>query len=197
MDSELYEHLLRLARTGDRAALGQLLEGFRPYLQLLAQRQFDPRLSSRIDPSDVVQLTFLEAQRDLKEFRGDSFGELAAWLRTVLHRNLLRAAERHLDAQRRSVRREQKLGGDTGEQPLALLPKEQSSPSRRAMRGEEAVQLAAALAELPSDQAEAIRLRHLEGWTLKDMARQMQRSETAVAGLIKRGLQNLRKSLNT
>ena len=194
MDSQEYERLLQLARGGDRAALGQLLEGFRPYLQLLARRRVDPRLSSRVDASDLVQITFLEAQRDLDAFRGGSFSELAAWLRSVLQRNVLRAAERHLDAQRRSVRREQKLEGSDG-QPLAQLPQDESSPSRRAMRGEDAVRLAAALAQIPEDQAEAIRLRHLEGYSLKDMAAALQRSETAVAGLVKRGLQNLRKSL--
>ena len=60
------------------------------------------------------------------------------------------------------------------------------------MRGEDAVRLAMALNQLPEDQAEAIRLRHLEGWTLAAMAAHLNRSESSVAGLIKRGLQKLK-----
>ena len=58
MDAELHEHLLSQARNGDRAAMGQLLEAFRPYLTLHAQRRFDPRLQSRVDPTDLVQHFF-------------------------------------------------------------------------------------------------------------------------------------------
>jgi RNA polymerase sigma-70 factor (ECF subfamily) len=177
------------------AALGQLLEGFRPYLTLLARRRFDPRMQSRIDPSDLVQLTFLEAQRDWAAFRGSSVGELASWLRTALQRNAQRAAERHLDAQRRSVDREENLPASPSGPAVAPLIDEQSSPSQRVMRGEAAVLLAAALLELPDDQQEAVRLRHLEGWTLPELAAHFQRSEVAVAGLIKRGLRRLRQLL--
>lgn len=195
MEVNHYELLLRQARQGDRAALGQLLEGFRPYLLLHAQRRFDPRLQSRIDPMDLVQLSFLEAHRDISQFRGETFGEFAAWLRTLLQRNALEAAERHLDAQRRSLKREQSSTESGHARTMDGLPGEQSSPSRRAMRGEDAVMLAMALDQLPADQAEAIRLRHLEGWSLKAMAERLERSETAVAGLIKRGLHRLRNIL--
>jgi RNA polymerase sigma-70 factor (ECF subfamily) len=63
------------------------------------------------------------------------------------------------------------------------------------MRDEQAVRLAAALAKLPDDQSEAVRLRHLEGFTLAELAARFSRSEDAVAALLKRGLENLRKRL--
>jgi RNA polymerase sigma-70 factor (ECF subfamily) len=61
------------------------------------------------------------------------------------------------------------------------------------MRGEAAVRLAQAMETLPEDQREAIRLRHLEGFTLVELAAHFDRSEVAVAGLVKRGLRGLRK----
>jgi RNA polymerase sigma-70 factor (ECF subfamily) len=70
-----------------------------------------------------------------------------------------------------------------------------SSPSQKAIRGEEAQQLAQALAVLPDDQRDAVRLRHLEGWALADIARHLGRSPAATAGLIKRGMQVLRRRL--
>jgi RNA polymerase sigma-70 factor (ECF subfamily) len=60
------------------------------------------------------------------------------------------------------------------------------------MLGEAAARLAEAIESLPEDQREAIRLRHLEGWTLEQLAVRFGRSESAVAGLLKRGLRGLR-----
>jgi RNA polymerase sigma-70 factor (ECF subfamily) len=71
-----------------------------------------------------------------------------------------------------------------------------SSPSEKAIRGEEEQRLTEALTTLPADQREAIRLRHLEGWALADIARRLSRSPAATAGLIKRGMQTLRRRLH-
>jgi RNA polymerase sigma-70 factor (ECF subfamily) len=70
-----------------------------------------------------------------------------------------------------------------------------STPSQRAIRGEEEQLLMKALSVLPDDQREAVRLRHLEGLALADVARHLGRSPAATAGLIKRGMQVLRRQL--
>ena len=61
------------------------------------------------------------------------------------------------------------------------------------MREEASADLRNRVDQLPKDQAEAVRLRHLEGWSLKQMAEHFGRSEVAVAGLLKRGMQTLRE----
>ncbi len=188
------QELHRRARAGDREALGKLLNRYRPYLWILAQRRLEP-VRGRVDASDVVQQTFLEAHRDFSAFTGREEAELIAWLRRILENNAAHTLERHLFTQKRRVDREQSLD-DThnGGAPLhQRMAAEQTSPSRRAMLGEAAVRLAQALETLPADQREAIRLRHLEGWTMAQLVEHFQRSETAVAGLIKRGLRGLRE----
>jgi RNA polymerase sigma-70 factor (ECF subfamily) len=70
-----------------------------------------------------------------------------------------------------------------------------SSPSQRVLVGESAARLAAALAELPDDQREAVRLRYLEGRSLAEIAERTSRSVVAAAGLVKRGLIQLRKAM--
>jgi RNA polymerase sigma-70 factor (ECF subfamily) len=77
------------------------------------------------------------------------------------------------------------------------LAADQSSPSQRAIRAEDMLQLADALALLPGAQREAIVLHHLEGWTLHDVAAHMGRGEPAVAGLLHRGLKKLREHMAT
>jgi RNA polymerase sigma-70 factor (ECF subfamily) len=67
------------ARAGSALALGQLLEGCRQYLLVAAARGLDAALASKGGPSNVVQRTFLEAQRDFHQFVGDSEAELIAW----------------------------------------------------------------------------------------------------------------------
>ena len=187
------QDLLIHARDGDREALGALLEQRRAYLGVLARRWLDRRVQARLDASDVVQATFLEAHRDFERFQGKSLEEFTAWLRRILENNALETLQRHA-SQKRSLRKERRLE-DAAEPNLAgvLADSSQSSPSQRAMRGEAAIQLAAALERLPEDQREAIRLRHLEGWTLTQLAEHFGRSDSAVAGLLKRGLRNLRK----
>lgn len=197
MDSLNPGELLVLARDGDREAWGLLLERYRPYLRFLAQRRLDPQLAARVDASDVVQQTFLEAQRDLPKFRGEVENEFVAWMRRILEHNVAETVQAHLAAKKRSAKRERSLddsrnGGRAMRHDVAS---EQSSPSQRAMRGEAAILLARAVAELPPDQCEAVRLRHFEGFSLKQLAEHFQRSEVAVAGLLKRGLRGLRKQL--
>ena len=80
--------MIRLARNDGREALGRLLENYRAYLRILAQRGIGLPLARRIDASDIVQQTFLEAQRDFAHFLGITEPELVAWLTRILEHNL-------------------------------------------------------------------------------------------------------------
>ncbi len=80
--------LLALARAGDEAALGGLLELYRNYLRLMARSLIDQGVQVRLDPSDLVQETFLKAHRQFAQFVGATEPELLVWLRQILVRNL-------------------------------------------------------------------------------------------------------------
>ena len=68
------------ARAGDADCLGWLLEIYHNYLHLLASAQLNKRLRSRVNPSDLVQETFLRASRHFGEFCGSSEQEWLGWL---------------------------------------------------------------------------------------------------------------------
>jgi RNA polymerase sigma-70 factor, ECF subfamily len=190
------EAMIRMARDNDSAALGRLLENYRSYMRILAQRQIGGPLARRVDASDVVQQSFLEAQRDFQRFLGVTEPELVSWLTRILDHNLAETIRNHALTAKRAVGREQPLGR-AADATIAWheLSAAHSSPSQRAMKGEEAIRLARALETLPSDQREAVRLRHLEGWSLEQIAEHLDKSLAAAAGLIKRGVQNLRDRL--
>jgi RNA polymerase sigma-70 factor (ECF subfamily) len=190
--------LLEQARRGDQESLGQLLEAQRADLRRLAERQLGGRVAVRVDASDVIQQTFLEAHRSFPQFAGRDARELAAWLEAILDHNVAGAIRDHALLQKRDVRREQSLDDSRGEgAPLKQeLDAGLSTPSQKAIRGEEEQRLAGALSALPDDQREAVRLRHLQGWPLADIARHLGRTPSATAGLIKRGMQALRRQLH-
>jgi RNA polymerase sigma-70 factor (ECF subfamily) len=177
---------------------GATLERFRAYLRLLARMQMGPRLQGKLDPSDLVQQTLLQALRALDQFRGRSDAELAAWLRQILAHKLTNAA-RELGRAKRDVGRECSLEAALEQSSARLeawLVAEQSSPSQQAQRKEQVLRMAEALASLPEAQREALTLHYLQSWSLDDIGRQLSRSPSAVAGLIKRGLKQLRLLLH-
>src|SRR5262249_51262585 len=108
------EQLLARARREGGPALGQLLELYRHYLYLLARAEIGRRLQSRLDPSDLVQETFLAAHRDFARFWGTTEAELVAWLRQVLAARLADQVRRHLKAKRRDARLERRLAEELG-----------------------------------------------------------------------------------
>ena len=197
-DEHVANDLLEKARRGDREALGRLLESQRAALRRLAERQLDGRIAVRVNASDVIQQTFLEAHRTFSQFAGREARELAAWLQTILNHKAAGAIRDHVLLQKRDVRRERSLDDSQGGlTPLKRkLDAGHSSPSAKAIRGEEAQRLGQALSALPDDQRMAVRLRHLEGWTLADIAERLGRSPAATAGLIKRGMKTLRRQLH-
>src|SRR5437867_7955369 len=106
------EALLAGARQGRRDSLGSLLELYRSHLQILAGMQLTGRLRARVNPSDLVQDTFLQASRHFDDFCGESEQELLAWLRTILRRCLLRVVQRQVMARKRTILREVALEPD-------------------------------------------------------------------------------------
>src|SRR6516162_1458127 len=143
---------LAAARAGSPEALGQVLETFRAYLLLVADRELDPEVRVKGGASDLVQDTFLEAQRDFERFQGTSAEELRAWLRRVLLNNVANFTRQFRQRAKRLVEREVPLeaGGSSHERGAGLAA-DISSPSGQAVAREQAEALAQAMDRLPPD----------------------------------------------
>jgi RNA polymerase sigma-70 factor (ECF subfamily) len=194
---EVPELLLAQARAGEAAALGRLLELYRNYLRLQARALIGAGLRVRLDPSDLVQETFLEAHRDFPRFVGQSEGEVLAWLRQILVRNLADQLKRH-QAHGRDYRRQQSLEAKlerSSEDVEQALAAGLSTPSARAAKRELTVLLADALAALPPDYREVIVLRQLEHLKFEEIAVRLGRSCGAVRMLWMRALEKLHRLL--
>ena len=173
------------------------LEPYGDYLRLLARLQLSPRLHAKLDASDIVQQTLLQAHANRAQFRGRTEAEWLAWLRAILA-NALAAAGRRFAAEARDLDREHSLEArleQSASRLEGLLAADQSSPSERAVRGEELLRLAHAMACLPPDQQRVVELHHLKGLPVAEVARQVGRTRPAVVGLLFRGLKKLRELL--
>jgi RNA polymerase sigma-70 factor (ECF subfamily) len=179
------------------------MELLRTDLALLARAQIGFHLRGRLDASDLVQETFLDACRDFHHFRGTSHREWVAWLRKILFYNLARVVQRQVAAKKRSTRREVSLhqrvsamDGSSGTIPFeTALVSPSSSPSSHARRRERAACLTDQLARLPTDYREVLVLRNLEGLPFSEVARRMNRSAGAVRILWVRAVDQLRRLL--
>jgi RNA polymerase sigma-70 factor (ECF subfamily) len=164
---------------------------------LLARLQLSPRLQGKLDASDVVQQTILEAHKGLPQFRGRSEGEWLAWLRAILA-HVLAAAARRFSTEARDLGRECSLEAEaelSSSRLERVLAADQTSPSEQAVRGEDLLRLAGAMAHLPDDQRQVVELHHLKGLPLAEVAARIGRTRPAVAGLLFRGLNKLRELL--
>jgi RNA polymerase sigma-70 factor (ECF subfamily) len=174
------------------------LEPYRNFLRLIARLRLDPRLRGKLDPSDLVQQTLLRAHESIGQFRGHGEAELAAWLRQILATTMVDEVRRY-GRGKRDVGAERMQLASLDESSACLeawLASDQTSPSQRAVRHEQLLLLAAALEAMSGDQRQAVELHHLKCHSLADVGRQMGRSKAAVAGLLRRGLKELRCRLN-
>lgn len=180
----------------DREAMDRLLALYRPVLRLLAEQLLAPEVTRREDASDIVQRTVLEAFQAIEQFHGGTEAEFSAWIKQILRRNVVNA-ERDHQAAKRDIRREERInqGGDSVSVTWWQLQGSVAPPSQVLIKAEAAIELALALEQLPEAQRDAVSLRHLEGRTLDEIAATMERTPSAVAGLLRRGLQTLRDRL--
>src|SRR5690606_7703287 len=122
------------------------------------------------------------------QFDGNSLEEFMAWMYRIHQHNIQDLNREHTCVEKRDVRREQAANlGDLSD------GHEESTPSRQAIRNEEQTLLSQLIQLLPEDQGAVVRMRHLEGKTLAEISEVFGRSTLAVASLLKRGLENLRK----
>ena len=107
------QRLLELVAAGDRAAFEQLFAEHRAELRRVVEMRLDARLRARLDPSDVVQETQLEAFRRLGDFLERRPMPFRLWLRKTAQERLLMLQRQHLEAARRTVGREVALHDGT------------------------------------------------------------------------------------
>lgn len=192
--SEDFELWVANARAGSTEALGRAFETCRRYLLTVAHGELAPDLQAKGGASDLVQETFLEAQRDFGQFRGTSEADLLAWLRQMLLHNVGTFSRRFRETSKRDVAREVglSLGASEGG-PWNGVADNAPTPSGLAMINEQGAALQRALDRLAADHRRVIVLRYHEDRSFEEIGRLMGRSPDAARKLWTRAMQRLRE----
>ncbi|HEY2146755.1 MAG TPA: sigma-70 family RNA polymerase sigma factor [Pirellulales bacterium] len=188
--------LLTQARAGDAAARDRLFAACRNYLAVVARAEVGSWLRAKVDASDLVQQTLLDAHRGLANFRGQSEAEWLGWLRQILSHNAADFVRHYGEAAKRKAAREVPLATADSQQtnPMRFEPAAAiETPSEMLMRRETELQLADAIAALPEDYQEVIVLRNLQRLPFDEVARRMSRSRPAAQMLWMRAIRSLRE----
>jgi RNA polymerase sigma-70 factor (subfamily 1) len=179
-------------------AVNQALEKYSAYLETLTLIQIDPRLRGKFGWSDVIQGTLIEASRDLERIEAVDPEDQKRLLRRMLLNNLRDEIERWR-TKGRDVGREESLD-EAAEQSSVRVRKciavEESTPSEKLIKQEEALRVLEALSQLPEREREALVLQQYHGRKLAQIAQHLGCTTNAVAGLQARGRARLRKLLS-
>jgi len=197
-ESTRFSTLIEGARQGDAECRDRLFALCRSYLGFAARSQVETWLRRKVDASDLVQETMLEACRDFEHFAGHTEQEWLAWLRKILAHNAADFVRRYRGTAKRAAGREVPLR-DPGDSAAPGAPEpaaEQPTPSQEFLQLDTELRVTAALSALPADYQEVILLRNLQRLPFADVAERMNRSRPAVQMLWMRAIHKLQESLS-
>ncbi|MBT5018510.1 sigma-70 family RNA polymerase sigma factor [bacterium] len=196
-DQDRIHELLALVRQGDEAARNELLEGCRNYVKLMARSQVETWMNAKVDASDLVQQTLLEAYQGLASFEGNSEAEWYAWIKQILAHNT-QDFIRQFRTAKRDAKKEVRLNSQRSADsvPQMDLSAQLQTPSQLMIQDEREFELANAIAQLNDDYQEVIQLRNLQRLPFDEVAERMGRSRGAVQMLWARALKQLQEILS-
>jgi RNA polymerase sigma-70 factor (ECF subfamily) len=188
-----FHALLREARNGSEEARWLVIQLFRKTMLAIANEQVNHGIQSREAPSDIVQQTIVEAQQDLDRFQGLTEGEMRAWLRKVLVRNISNV-NRKYQTDKRNISRERSLS-QRSDAPSPSIQDPGPSPSSVLALRETIEALELVIQELPDHYREIIHLRYRKGLSYAEIAQVMNRTELATRRLWSRVLDELSRRM--
>jgi RNA polymerase sigma-70 factor (ECF subfamily) len=189
--SSSFDSWIEAARRGDAEALGRALEPFRDYLLLVANQELEPELRTKLGGSDLVQETFLGAQRDLASFRGKSEAEWRLWLRAILVHLLANQRRHYRSTARRCIERELRFSETSRWDWPATI----ESPSTNLVAREIEEALLTALDSLAEHHRNVVLWHHREQLPFEEVGRRLGISAEAARKHWGRALVALRKEL--
>jgi RNA polymerase sigma-70 factor, ECF subfamily len=195
------QSLVSLAVGGDSLAWNELLTRHRSRLRRMIAVRMNPKLTARMDPSDVIQEVVAEAARQLPSYARRRPLPFYPWLRQLAWDRLVKLHQRHLRTEKRSVAREEPACFGLPDQSAVSLAKRLvaggTSPSGRALREELCGRVHRALDQLEPGDREILIMRHLEQLQVAEIAALLGISEGAVKMRRLRAAERMRELLES
>lgn len=169
-ESSSFHVLFVQARSGSEPAIELLLEKYRDYLLLIANKEMPVEIQGKVAPSDIVQETLLGAWQELDIFRGAVEEEFLGWLRRILLNKITDQTRKFTRTAKRQIGRELELDCSATRDPHTQAAPQQETPSSRAMLAEEIQNLEKALSRLSDFHRQLIQWRNYERLSFKEIA---------------------------
>ncbi len=184
---------------GDPAATAKLLAAYHPVLRARAESRMERAVRARFEPEDVLQHVYVQAARQINQFRGSDPESFLNWVLTILDHKLI-DAWRACHRQGRDVGREcQAIQSHPAASYWNLMDHVEaaSDTPSRIVRKEEAIEaLSACVAGLADHHRRVIEMRFLEGLPVADVAARLNTTKAAVIASTRRALTALRRSMD-
>jgi RNA polymerase sigma-70 factor (ECF subfamily) len=187
--------LLQRLCDGDREALAELFAYYQPRLRQMVRLRWDARLGQRVDPSDVLQDTYLDAARQIDGYLRQPRVAFYIWLRGLVRERLANLRRQHLGARCRAAGREAPLPAASSMLLAQQLLAPGSRPSQALLKAEVRQQVQRALARLATADREVLLMRHFEGLSNGEVAQALGLTDSAATMRYGRALLRLKESL--
>jgi len=190
------DELINAARNGSSHAMGELLQSCRAYLLAIGESELTADLRIKVSPSDLVQETSVQAQRAMPTFRGQTQNEFRMWVRGIFMHQLAQARRKFKGTEGRDIGREVRQLNSSSILELSNRVLDNETPSRMVIRKEDQSALRQAIARLPEDYRQVIRLCHFDLVSFAEMGRTSGRTQDAMYRLWLRALKRLKEELH-
>ena len=155
-------------------------------------------LASVLAADDVMQEVWLTAFRGRATFRADRPDALARWITTLTNRRLVDAFRAARALKRRGQAPFGRAADNCASSMIDLfdqLSSKPHTPSSEASRNEAVQAVRLAMAGLPEERRMAVWMRHIDGCSVADIAKKLEKTIPAVHGLLFRARRQLSDQL--
>lgn len=184
------------AKSGSATALGELFNGCRNYLLLIANQAVKYGLQAKVGGSDLVQETFVEAQQIFDRFEGESEEELLRWLTRILEFKIGNTFKRYYGTECRQVGRESDWSQFMHSDLCLSMVAASQSPIKEVQAQEERESFSRAMENLTSEQRTVLKLRIDGRLSFESIGQMTNRSADAARKLFMRAVESLKEDLN-
>ena len=192
---QLIEDLIGRLRTGDEKALAELFALHQDRFLRMIHFRLDPNLRSRVDPLDVLQDAYIDADQRLHTFLARGDATIGVWLRLIVLQRLQMVVRHHLLTTKRDARKEITLDLRDDSQQFnriaEMLADSITSPSDALARDDAVKLVEQMLSEIPLVDREVLVLRHFEQLTNDEVAEILKISRTAASNRYVRALRRM------
>lgn len=188
--------LIPQSRMGEKRAREELFAELKGYLDVIADQNLDMGARQKVGVSDIVQCSFIRVIENFEDFRGETSGELKAWINRIV-KNEINRVYRTYSTEKRNTSREVSISPKTDDSMAAgFVPVDtEVTPASGSLKSEQRQRVHDILGQLKPDHAEVIRLRNIESLSYKEIGERMERSEKSASQLWYRAMVNFEKKL--